>query len=72
MNDYIYAHSVKIDDEEAEMIFEALAEIVLIDGVLSSDEVDNLMSMATALGIDDSCAIFDACRYGKRRRRYSN
>ncbi len=57
MNDYIYAHSVKIDDEEAEMIFEALAEIVLIDGVLSSDEVDNLMSMATALGIDDSRAI---------------
>ena len=57
LNDYIYAHSVKIDDEEAEMIFEALAEIVLIDGVLSSDEVDNLMSMATALGIDDSRAI---------------
>ena len=57
LNDYIYAHSVEIDDEEAEMIFEALAEIVLIDGVLSSDEVDNLMSMATALGIDDSRAI---------------
>lgn len=57
LNDYIYAHSVEIDDEEAEMIFEALAEIVLIDGVLSSDEVNNLMSMATALGIDDSRAI---------------
>ena len=57
LNDYIYAHSVEIDDDEAEMIFEALAEIVLIDGVLSSDEVNNLMSMATALGIDDSRAI---------------
>ena len=57
VNDYLYAHSAEIEDEEADYIFEAMLEILLIDGVLSSDEVSNLMSMAGALGIDDERAI---------------
>lgn len=57
VNDYLYAHSAEIDDDEAEAIFQAMLEIVLIDGVLSTDEVDNLMSMASALAIDESRAI---------------
>ena len=57
INDYLYAHSAEIEDDEADYIFEAMLEIVLIDGVLSSEEVNNLMSMAGALGIDDERAI---------------
>lgn len=57
VNDYLYAHSAEIEDEEADYIFEAMLEIVLIDGVLSGEEVSNLMSMASALGIDDERAI---------------
>lgn len=57
VNDYLYAHSAEIEDDEADYIFEAMLEIVLIDGVLSSEEVSNLMSMAGALGIDDERAI---------------
>lgn len=57
LNDYLYAHSAEIDDDEAEMIYQAMLEIVLIDGVLGSEEVDNLMSMAGALAIDESRAI---------------
>lgn len=57
VNEYLLSHSAEIEDEEAEMIFEALLEIVLCDGELSSEEVDNLMAMASAMGIDDSRAI---------------
>ena len=57
VNDYLYAHSAEIEDEEADYIFEAMLEIILIDGVLSGEEVSNLMSMAAALGIDDERAI---------------
>lgn len=57
VNEYLLSHSAEIEDEEAEMIFEALLEIVLCDGELSSEEVDNLMAMSSAMGIDDSRAI---------------
>lgn len=57
VNDYLYAHSAEIEDEEADYVFEAMLEIILIDGVLSSEEVSNLMSMASALGIDEERAI---------------
>ena len=57
INDYLYAHSAEIEEEEADYIFEAMLEITLIDGILSCDEVSNLMSMAGALGIDDERAI---------------
>lgn len=57
VNDYLYAHSAEIEDDEADYVFEAMLEILLIDGVLSSEEVSNLMSMAGALGIDEERAI---------------
>jgi hypothetical protein len=50
-------HSEEIEDEEAEMIYLATLQIVLVDGVLGSDEVSNLLSIASSLGIDDEIAI---------------
>jgi tellurite resistance protein len=57
IDDYLRAHSVEIEEEEAEMVYLAALQIVLIDGVLGADEVSNLLSIASTLGIDDEVAI---------------
>lgn len=57
INDYLQAHSAEIDDDEAELIYLATLQIVLVDGVLSADEVNNLLSVASILGMDDDRAV---------------
>ena len=57
IDEYLRKHSEEIEDEEAEMIYLATLQIVLVDGVLGSDEVSNLLSIASSLGIDDEIAI---------------
>lgn len=54
---YIIEHSAEVEDEEAELIYEAVMQIVIIDGVLGADEVETLLSVAAALGIDDNVAV---------------
>lgn len=50
-------HSVEVEEEEAEAIYLAALQIVLVDGVLGADEVSNLLAIASTLGIDDEVAI---------------
>lgn len=57
INTYILEHSAEIDDEEAEIILEAVLQIVIIDGVLDEEEVENVLSIASALGIDEARAV---------------
>ena len=57
VNEYILEHSAEVEDEEAEMLFQAVLQIVIVDGVLGEDEVENVLSIASALGIDDSRAV---------------
>lgn len=57
IDDYLRAHSIEVEDEEAEMIYLAALQIVLVDGVLGADEVSNLLSIASTLGLDDEVAI---------------
>ena len=57
IDDYLREHSVEIEDEEAEMIYLAALQVVLVDGVLGADEVSNLLAIASTLGIDDEVAI---------------
>ena len=57
IDEYLRKHSEEIEDEEAEMIYLATLQIVLVDGVLGSYEVSNLLSIASSLGIDDEIAI---------------
>ena len=57
VNEYIFEHSADIEDEEAEMIFQAVLQIIIVDGVLAVEEVENLLSIASALGIDDARAV---------------
>lgn len=57
VNEYILANSAEIDEEEAEIVFEAALQIAIVDGVLGTEEVDNLLAVASALGIDDARAV---------------
>lgn len=57
VNAYILDHSAEVDDDEAEMLYEAVLQVLLIDGVLGTEEADNLLSIASALGIDDARAV---------------
>ena len=57
VNEYILNNSADIDEEEAEIVFEAALQIAIVDGVLGTEEVDNLLAVASALGIDDARAV---------------
>ena len=57
VNDYLIEIGAEIDEDEAVMVYMAAMRIVTTDGVLSVEEVDNLLSIATALGIDESYAM---------------
>lgn len=55
--EYLCAHSEKVEDEEIEMIFLSALQILTVDGVLTIDEVNNLLAIASTLGISDEVAI---------------
>ena len=57
VNAYILEHSAEVDDEEAEMLLQAVLQVVIVDGILGEEEVDNILSIASALGIDDARAV---------------
>lgn len=57
VNTYILEHSAEVDDDEAEMLLQAVLQVVIVDGVLGEQEVDNVLSIASALGIDDARAV---------------
>ena len=46
-----------MEDEEAEILLQAVLQVVIVDGVLGEEEVENVLSIASALGIDDSRAV---------------
>lgn len=57
VNEYILEHSAEVEDEEAEILLQAVLQVVVVDGVLGEEEVENVLSIASALGIDDSRAV---------------
>ena len=57
LDEYLRAHSAEIEDEEAELIYMAALQIVLVDGVLGAEEVSNLLAIASVLAIDDEMAV---------------
>lgn len=57
VNAYILEHSAEVDDDEAEMLLQAVMQVVIVDGVLAEEEVENVLSIASALGIDESRAV---------------
>ena len=57
VNAYILEHSAEVDDDEAEMLLQAVLQVVIVDGVLGEEEVENVLSIASALGVDDARAV---------------
>lgn len=55
--EYLLSHSKAVDDEEIEMVFLAALQILTVDGILTVDEVNNLLAIASTLGITDEVAI---------------
>lgn len=57
VDEYLRAHSAEIDDDEAELVYLSALQIVLVDGVLGAAEVNNLLAIASTLGMDDDRAV---------------
>ena len=54
---YLNAHAAEVAEDEAELVYMAALQIVLVDGILSADEVNNLLSIASALGLGTDTAV---------------
>ncbi len=59
--DYAVKHAAKVDAEDAGEVYQAIMQMMLCDGVLTSGEVYNLLAMAEALDIDRESAILMLC-----------
>ena len=57
VNAYILEHSAEVDDDEAEMLLQAVMQVVIVDGVMGEEEIENVLSIASALGINESRAV---------------
>lgn len=55
--EFLQNSAAAVDDAEIGPVFEAALQLILCDGVLSRDEVDTLLVISDALGIDDTDAI---------------
>ena len=54
---YLSKSGANVDEAEAAQVYMAAMQIVTIDGVLGVEEVDNFLSIAATLGLDDSYAM---------------
>lgn len=57
VNNYILEHSAEVDDDEAAMLYEAALQIITIDGVVGVEEINNVLAIASALGLDEAQAV---------------
>lgn len=57
VNAYLLENGAEVDEDEAAAVYLAAMQIVTVDGVLGAEEVDNLLSIANALGLDDAEAV---------------
>lgn len=57
IGDYIVNAANDIDEEEVAIIYEAVLQIALCDGVLGYEEVSTLLAIADALGLDTETAV---------------
>ncbi len=57
VNEVLLQNAAEVDEEEAELVLQAVLQIATVDGVLCEEEVDNILSIASALGIDEARAV---------------
>ena len=56
VNNYILEHSAEVEDEEAIVLYEAALQVITVDGIVGVEELENLLSFASALGINEAQA----------------
>ena len=61
VNQFLQKAAEEIPDEEIGLVFEAVLQVVVADGVLDEDEVNNLLAIADALGMEASQAVLLLC-----------
>lgn len=58
---YAVKHAAKVDPEDAGEVYQSMMQMMLCDGVLTADEVYNLLALAETLDIDRESAILMLC-----------
>jgi len=61
VNVFLTKAASEIDDAEIGHVFEAAMQVAIADGVLSRGEVNNLLAIADALGIETDMAVLLLC-----------
>lgn len=61
ITDFLIKHAENVDEEEIGIVYEVLMQMALCDGVLTGNEVDNLLVIADALGMDQTTAVLLLC-----------
>ena len=57
LKEHLCVASTNVDGEENMYIFEAVLELILVDGVLTAEEVDVMFSVADVLAISQADAV---------------
>lgn len=58
---FLAENAAKVAKEESGELYEALMQMALCDGVLTSNEVNNLLAVADALGMGTESAVLLLC-----------
>ena len=57
VNEVLLQNAAAVDEDEAELILQAVLQVATVDGVLCEEEVDNILSIASALGVNEARAV---------------
>ena len=61
VNEFLHKAADDIDDVEIGQVYESAMQVAIADGVLTRGEVNNLLAIADALGIDTDMACLLLC-----------
>ena len=57
VNEVLLQNAAAVDEDEAALILQAVLQGATVDGVLCEEEVDNILSIASALGVNEARAV---------------
>ncbi|MBO5698716.1 MAG: TerB family tellurite resistance protein [Bacteroidaceae bacterium] len=57
VNEMLLQNAAEVDEEEAELVLQAVLQVATVDGILCEEEIDNILSIASALGINEARAV---------------
>ena len=57
VNEVLLQNAAEVDEDEAEFVLQAVLQVATVDGVLCEEEVDNILSIASALGVNEARAV---------------